>query len=76
MRQVCNPQMTLGEACIEDIKLDLKSRDDISALLLGLQYLYGDEALRLRLFAPLDAHLLSGIDRWKCFRLLHKQHVG
>ena len=31
MRQVRNPQMTLGEVHIEDIELDLKSRDDIPA---------------------------------------------
>ena len=35
MRQVRNPQMTLGEAGIAGIELDPKSRDDIPALLLG-----------------------------------------
>ena len=63
MRQVRNPQMTLGEVGIEDIRLDLKSRDDIPALLLGLQYLYSDETFRPRLFALLDEHLLPGIDK-------------
>ena len=63
MRQVRNPQMTLGEVHIEDIELDLKSRDDIPALLLGLQHLYADEHFRARLFALLDEHILPGIDR-------------
>ena len=63
MRQVRNPQMELGEVHIEDIELDLKSRDDIPALLLGLQHLYADEQFRARLFALLDEHILPGIDR-------------
>ncbi len=63
MRQVRNPQMILGEVRIEDIELDLKSRDDIPALLLGLQHLYADEHFRSRLFALLEEHILPGIDR-------------
>ena len=63
MRQVRNPQMELGEVHIEKIELDLKSRDDIPALLLGLQHLYADEHFRSRLFALLDEHILPGIDR-------------
>ena len=31
MRPVLNPQTSLGEVCIKDIPLDLKSRDDIPA---------------------------------------------
>jgi len=63
MRQSRNPQIKLGEVRIEDIELNPKSRDDIPALLLGLQYLYSQEAFRDRLFALMDAHLLPGIDR-------------
>ena len=54
MRHVRNPQMELGEIGIEDIWINLKSRDDIPALLLGLQYLYADEETRTRLFALLS----------------------
>ena len=61
MRQVRNPQIELGEVRIEDIELNLKSRDDIPALLLGLQHLYRDD--RTRLFALLDRHILPGTDR-------------
>ena len=51
MRNLRNPQLERGEVCIEDIELDLKSRDDIPALLIGLQYLYSREPLRERHFA-------------------------
>ena len=63
MRNLRNPQMELGEIRIEDIELDLKSRDDIPALLLGLQFLYSDETFRGRLFALMDEYMLPGIDR-------------
>ena len=61
MRHVRNPQMELGE--IENIRINLKSRDDIPALLLGLQHLYSDEETRSRLFALLEEHMLPGVDR-------------
>ena len=51
MRNLRNPQLERGEVCIEDIELDLKSRDELPALLVGLQYLYSREPLRERLFA-------------------------
>ena len=63
MRTIRNPQMALGEIRIEDIELDWKSRDDIPALLLGLQFLYSDETFRVRLFALMDEYMLPGIDR-------------
>ena len=63
MRQVRSPQMEIGEARIEDIELNLKSRDDIPALLAGLQHLYGDPCLRSRLFALLEEHIAPGRDR-------------
>ena len=51
MRNRRNPLLRRGEVCIEDIELDLKSRDDIPALLIGLRYLYSQEPLRERRFA-------------------------
>ena len=63
MREAINPQLELGEVRIEDIDLDLKSRDDIPALLIGLQHLCSDETFRARLFALMDEHMLPGIDR-------------
>ena len=63
MRQTRKPQLALGEARIEDIKLDHKSRDDIPAVLLGLQHLYSHEETREKLFSLLDEHILPGTNR-------------
>ena len=63
MREVQKLQMEFGEIPIAEIPLNPKSRDDIPALLLGLQHLHGDATLRHRLFALLDAHILPGVDK-------------
>ena len=63
MRQTRKPQLALGEARIEDIKLDHKSRDDIPAVLLGLQHLYSHEQTREKLFSLLEEHILPGTNR-------------
>ena len=63
MRQTRKPQLALGEARIEDIKLDHKSRDDIPAVLLGLQHLYSNEETREKLFSLLEEHILPGTNR-------------
>ena len=58
MRTVIELRRPLGSIPIEDIKLNAKSRDDTPALLIGLQAIYKDEALRHELFALLDKHIL------------------
>ena len=63
MRHVRNRRMKLGEVDIGDIEIDTKSRDDIQALPHGLQHLYKDKTLRLRLFALLERHIFPGTDR-------------
>ena len=63
MRNLRNPQLERGEVRIEDIELDIKSRDDIPAILIGLQYLYSQKALRDRLFALMDKYILPGVNR-------------
>ena len=60
MRNLRNPQLERGEVSIEDIELNLKSRDDMPALLGGLQYLYSQEALRDRFLELMDEHILPG----------------
>ena len=65
MRQTHDPQLKLGAVGIEDIKLDPKSRDDIPAILLGLQHIYADVDLRARLFALLEEKLCQGVDLTK-----------
>lgn len=63
MRNVRTQQLELGEVRIGDIDLDTRSRDDIPALLLGLQHLYTDETFRPRLFALMEEYILPGVDR-------------
>ena len=63
MRQTRKSQLALGEARIEDIKLDHKSRDDIPAVLLGLQHLYSQEETREKLFSLLEEHILPDTNR-------------
>lgn len=63
MRTVEQAQFRLGQLRIEDIKLDAKSRDDIPALLRGLQHIYKNEKTRSELFALLDEHICPGTDR-------------
>lgn len=55
MRVVQNPQMTIGEVDISQIKFDLKSRDDIPKILRGLQHLYMDIPLRTKKLHRLKA---------------------
>jgi hypothetical protein len=62
MRIVENPQMKFGEVPIENIKIDLKSRDDIPPLLLGLQYIYTNLELRDKVFAILEDLVAPGTD--------------
>ena len=63
MREVQKQQMDLGAVGIADIELDLKSRDDIPAILLGLQHLYSNQETRTALFSLLEEHIGPGTDR-------------
>ena len=57
MREVHGRQFEFGQVPVEKIWIDPKSRDDIPAVLKGLQHIWSDEELRARLFALLDAHV-------------------
>jgi len=63
MRQVINRQFKLGEIPIGKIKIDLKSRDDIPPLLLGLQYIYTDKELRTKVFEILEQKITPNTDK-------------
>ena len=63
MREVHRRQFELGQVPVEKIWIDPKSRDDIPAVLKGLQHIWSDEALRARLFALVDEHVLPETDR-------------
>ena len=62
-REVHRSQLQLGEVAIDKIWINPKSRDDIPAVLKGLQHIWCDEALREQLYALLDEHILPEADR-------------
>ena len=61
MREVQKRQFQFGQVAIEAIWLDPKSRDDIPAVLKGLQHLYKEH--REELFSLLERHIRPGTDR-------------
>ncbi len=63
MRRVHDTQRRPGAPDITRIRLDVKSRDDIPAILIGLQDPFSDEGTRKRLFGLLDRMVLPGKDR-------------
>lgn len=74
MRRVENPQLKLGELPIANIKFDLKSRDDVPPLLMGLQYIYTHPELRGKVFSILEKVIPAntdsnngrpGMEQWK-----------
>jgi len=62
MRTVKKPQLELGGMPIEKIKIDLKSRDDIPPLLLGLQHIYVTTELRKKVFTILEKYINPDTD--------------
>jgi IS5 family transposase len=65
MREIKQGQTKLGEVDIAEIKFDLRSRDEIPKLLMGLQYIYCTEEYRKRVFEILNKMLPSRIDAKK-----------
>ena len=63
MRVVQNLQMQIGEVDVSKVKFDLKSRDDIPKILRGLQHLYVNQALRIKLFALLEEYIAPKVDK-------------
>lgn len=50
MRMFEDHQLRVGEVSVEKIKIDVKSRDDIPKILLGLQAIYTDDETKNKLF--------------------------
>ena len=61
--QVVDLHSRLGSVPIEGIEIDPLSRDDVPAILRGLQLIRCDEGTRQELFALLEAHFRPGVDR-------------
>ncbi len=51
MRKVVEEQMQIGEIAVSDIKISLKSRDEIPKLLIGLQHIHTSINIRQKVFA-------------------------
>ena len=86
MRKIENSQMEFGEAAIGEIDIDAKSRDDIPALLRGIQHIYTTPQIRKKIFSLLQEQVRPGInlkvgrpgmDLWRVFVLaVVKQGLG
>lgn len=63
MRQVMHEQLSLGELPISDIKINLKSRDDVPKILLGIQHVYNDKEAREEIFEILESAIPSEVDK-------------
>ncbi len=55
MRQTESAPAELGAVPIAAIQIDARSRDDIPAVLLGLQHIHTSESLREKVFARLES---------------------
>ncbi len=62
MRKVINPQLELGSVPIEAIDINPQSRDDIPAVLKGIQFIYSSKELRERIFSLLKEELFRPQD--------------
>lgn len=63
MRKQYDSQLQLDSIPIEAVAIDLRSRDELPQLLLGLQYIFKDASLRDSILAILKADVLSGKNR-------------
>jgi hypothetical protein len=61
MRKINEDQFIIGQVRIDEIKFDLRSRDEIPKLLMGLQYIYCHEEYRDKIFEILKEMLSKGI---------------
>jgi len=62
MRRIINEQMKFGEVSIEDIEIDISSRDEIPKTLIGLQEIYCNAAIREKVFTLLEELIEPGVD--------------
>jgi hypothetical protein len=83
MRKVIQPQRKLGQIDISKIEIDLRCRDEIPKVLLGLQHIYCNPEIREKVFKLLQELIPEnisadngrpGMDLWKilvlgCVRL-------
>jgi hypothetical protein len=63
MRKTIEEQIQLDEVDISSIQFNMKSRDDIVQILLGLQYLYRDQTCREEIFGLLNQLIPAQVSR-------------
>ena len=63
MRKIIDIQMKFGEVDISKIEFDLRSRDEIPKLLMGLQDIYCYREIRNKVFSVLRDLISEGIDQ-------------
>ena len=63
MRKIIDIQMKFGEVDISKIEFDLRSRDEIPKLLMGLQGIYCNREIRNKVFSVLRDLISEGIDQ-------------
>ena len=62
LRKIIEPQMTFGQTPIDQIKIDMRARDEIPKLLLGLQHIYCVKELRQKVFDILETMIPDNVD--------------
>ncbi len=62
MRDIIKAQLKLGAVDIAGVQFDMRSRDEIPKLLLGLQCLYVNSDIKTKVFTVLEEMLPSHID--------------
>lgn len=62
MRKTFEQQMTFGQTPIDQIKIDMRARDEIPKLLLGLQHIFCNKELREKVFTVLETMVPENID--------------
>ena len=65
MRKTIEPQMKIGEIEIASIQFDMRSRDEIPKVLIGMQSLYKNAEAKKRLFEELERIVPAGVDKGK-----------
>ena len=62
MRKIIEAQMQFGQVDISEIEFDLRSRDEIPKLLMGLQHIYCTPDIRREVFKILEEMIPGGTD--------------
>ncbi|MBU0463526.1 MAG: ISNCY family transposase [Proteobacteria bacterium] len=63
MRKIIEPQLEFGQVPISEIKISLKSRDEIPKILIGLQALFCNHESRIKIFQLLEKLLPPNVNR-------------